>query len=71
MKPAEEQEKIDVVIFSTEQRKEAIRFAEEERGKGKKVVMQDLAGIGDIDQMTKSFQNVTYFIGARKEEKHG
>ncbi|AUZ40615.1 ATP phosphoribosyltransferase regulatory subunit [Bacillus paralicheniformis] len=71
LKPAEEQEKIDVVIFSTEQRKEAIKFAEEERRKGKKVVIQDLAGIGDIDQMTKSFQNVTYFIGARKEEKHG
>ncbi|ATH93397.1 ATP phosphoribosyltransferase regulatory subunit [Bacillus glycinifermentans] len=65
------QEKMDIVIFSTEQRVEAIQFAEEERRKGKKVVLQDLAGIENIDQMTKSFQNVTYFIGSRKEEQHG
>ncbi|MFN2744403.1 MULTISPECIES: ATP phosphoribosyltransferase regulatory subunit [Bacillus] len=71
LNPDEEQEDMDVVIFSTEQRAEAIKFAEEERLKGKKVVVQDLAGIENIDRMTKSFQNVTYFIGARKEEQHG
>lgn len=65
------QEKMDVVIFSTKQRAEAIKFAEEERCKGRKVVVQDLSGIENIDQMTKSFQKVTYFIGARKEEQHG
>ncbi|MFC9310529.1 hypothetical protein ACFTWH_25315 [Streptomyces sp. NPDC057011] len=39
--------------------------------KGNKVVLQDLSGIENIDQMTKSFANVTYFIGARKEEQNG
>ncbi|MDA1476517.1 ATP phosphoribosyltransferase regulatory subunit [Bacillus changyiensis] len=65
------QTKIDAVIFSTEQREEAIKFAEKERTQGKKVVLQDLAGIKNIDQMTKSFQKVTYFIGSRKDERHG
>ncbi|MFP3813133.1 ATP phosphoribosyltransferase regulatory subunit, partial [Bacillus sp. SIMBA_005] len=42
-----------------------------ERARGRKVVLQDLAGIENIDHMTKSFANVTYFIGARKEERNG
>ncbi|MEC1438090.1 ATP phosphoribosyltransferase regulatory subunit [Bacillus sonorensis] len=71
LNPEDETEKIDVVIFSTEQRAEAIKFAGEERRKGKKVVLQDLAGIENIDQMTKYFRNVAYFIGSRKEEQHG
>ncbi|MFS0655186.1 ATP phosphoribosyltransferase regulatory subunit [Bacillus sp. 179-C3.3 HS] len=61
----------EAVIFSKEQRLEAFAFAEEERAKGKKIVLQDLAGIEDIDAMTKSFDQVTYFIGARKEEQNG
>ncbi|MGN9866722.1 ATP phosphoribosyltransferase regulatory subunit [Bacillus swezeyi] len=71
LNPEEVQEKMDVVIFSTKQRAEAIKFAEEERCKGRKVIVQDLSGIENIDQMTKSFQKVNYFIGARKEEQHG
>lgn len=59
------------MIFSKEQRAQAILFAEEERARGRKVVLQDLAGIENIDHMTKSFANVTYFIGARKEERNG
>ncbi|MGB9941597.1 ATP phosphoribosyltransferase regulatory subunit, partial [Bacillus subtilis] len=62
---------IDAVIFSKEQRAQAIAYANEERMKGNKVVLQDLSGIENIDQMTKSFANVTYFIGARKEEQNG
>ena len=58
------------MIFSKEQRAQ-ILFAEEERARGRKVVLQDLAGIENIDHMTKSFANVTYFIGARKEERNG
>ncbi|MCP6682192.1 ATP phosphoribosyltransferase regulatory subunit [Bacillus nakamurai] len=61
----------DAVIFSKEQRAQAILFAEEERARGRKVVLQDLSGIENIDHMTKSFANVTYFIGARKEEQNG
>lgn len=67
----EETSEADAVIFSKEQRAQAILFAEEERARGRKVVLQDLAGIENIDHMTKSFANVTYFIGARKEERNG
>lgn len=61
----------DAVIFSKEQRAQAILFAENERARGRKIVLQDLSGIENIDHMTKSFANVTYFIGARKEEQNG
>lgn len=61
----------EAVIFSKEQRLEAFAFAEKERSKGKKIVLQDLAGIENIDAMTKAFEQVTYFIGARKEERNG
>lgn len=59
------------MIFSKEQRLEAFDFAEKERTKGKRIVLQDLAGIENIDAMTKAFEQVTYFIGARKEEQNG
>ncbi|MBC5943489.1 ATP phosphoribosyltransferase regulatory subunit, partial [Bacillus pumilus] len=61
----------EAVIFSKEQRLEAFAFAEKERSKGKKIVLQDLAGIENIDAMTKAFEQVTYFIGARKGEQNG
>ncbi len=47
--------RIEAVIFSKEQRLEAIAFAEEERTKGKKIVLQDLAGIENIDADDKVF----------------
>ncbi|MGE6630164.1 ATP phosphoribosyltransferase regulatory subunit [Bacillus sp. NPDC077027] len=67
----EETDPQEAVIFSKEQRLEAFAFAAEERKKGKKIVLQDLSGIENIDAMTKSFGRVTYFIGARKEEQNG
>lgn len=60
---------IHCVIFSAEQRGEAIRFAKEKRDQGEKVILQDINGLRDVDACSKTFEHVTYFLGhARKKE---
>ncbi|GAF65632.1 ATP phosphoribosyltransferase [Bacillus sp. TS-2] len=51
------------IIFSRERRDEAVRIANEKRNNGEPVVLQDLAGIEDVDLMTEQFDEVLYFIG--------
>ncbi|MBP1943534.1 ATP phosphoribosyltransferase regulatory subunit [Cytobacillus luteolus] len=58
---------IQCVIFSPENRKEAIRYAEEKREQGERVVLQDISGVKDIDACTSSFSEVTYFIGNKSK----
>jgi ATP phosphoribosyltransferase regulatory subunit len=56
------------VLFSQERRDEAISFANERRQDGEKVVLQDIAGVENVDACTASFHEVTFFLGkARKE----
>ncbi|MFD1739376.1 ATP phosphoribosyltransferase regulatory subunit [Bacillus salitolerans] len=55
--------KMECVLFSSERRKEAIRFAEELRKKDKQVVLQDIAGVKDVDAFTEKFIETTFFIG--------
>ncbi|MBD8070771.1 ATP phosphoribosyltransferase regulatory subunit [Bacillus sp. PS06] len=57
---------IHCVIFSSEQRKAAIDFATAERGQGKRVILQDISGINDVDACANAFSEVTYFIGKGK-----
>ncbi|WP_413378451.1 ATP phosphoribosyltransferase regulatory subunit [Alkalihalobacillus sp. 1P02AB] len=57
------------IIFSRERRAEAIEVATEKRQEGLTVVMQDLAGIQDLDLMTEQYDDVLYFIG--KQPKGG
>ncbi|MBM7606042.1 ATP phosphoribosyltransferase regulatory subunit [Metabacillus crassostreae] len=64
----EEEQKFHCVIYSQERRKEAIAHTTELRASAKKVVMQDINGIKDVDAFTKQFEEVVYFIGSKKEE---
>jgi len=59
---------ISLIIFSQERRQEAIEIAREKRENGERVVLQDLAGIEDVDLFTSRFQNVAYCIGKPGKE---
>ncbi len=50
---------------------QAIAYANEERMKGNKVVLQDLSGIENIDQMTKSLQMSPILSEPERKSKMG
>nr|WP_154307532.1 ATP phosphoribosyltransferase regulatory subunit [Metabacillus lacus] len=64
-----ETEKCFCVIYSPERRAEAIRHAISLREEGKLTVLQDLAGVEDVDAFSKTFSDVTYFIGSRRDNQ--
>ncbi len=64
----EEEQNFHCVIYSQERRTEAIAHTTVLRASEKKVVMQDISGIKDVDAFTKQFEEVVYFIGSKKEE---
>lgn len=64
----EESPQLQCVIYSQERRMEAISYTNELRESNKRVVMQEITGIKDVDAFTKQFEEVAYFIGSRKEE---
>jgi ATP phosphoribosyltransferase regulatory subunit len=51
------------IIFSSENRQEAFRYANKLRKEGKQVVMQDISGIDQIDRFTDQFTDIYYFLG--------
>jgi ATP phosphoribosyltransferase regulatory subunit len=55
------------VIFSKERRVEATKLAREKREEGISVVLQDLSGVGDVDQMSEQYDDVIYCIGKSKK----
>ncbi|SDN00525.1 ATP phosphoribosyltransferase regulatory subunit [Fictibacillus solisalsi] len=57
------------IIFSAENRKEAIAKSRELREQGRSVVVQDISGVGNVDEYSGRFQEVIYVIG--KSEKGG
>ncbi len=59
---------ISCILFSSERKKEAILTAKEMRSEGKRVVLQDINGVSNLDLFTKSYAQVEYFLGTRKEE---
>ncbi|OAS88009.1 MULTISPECIES: ATP phosphoribosyltransferase regulatory subunit [Metabacillus] len=63
-----DEQQLQCVIYSLERRTEAIAHTNELRMNNKRVVMQDINGIKDVDAFTKHFEEVVYFIGSRKEE---
>lgn len=63
-----DEQKLQCVIYSQERRSEAILHTAELRKSNKRVVMQDITGIKDVDAFTKQFEEVVYYIGSRKEE---
>lgn len=59
---------ISLIIFSHERRQEAIEMARTKREKGERVVLQDIAGIDDVDLFTSRYQDVAYCIGKPGKE---
>lgn len=55
------------IIFSPERRQEAIKTSKELRKEGKSVVVQEISGVGNVDDYSHRFQDVIYYIG--KQEK--
>lgn len=60
---SEETNDISCVLFSDENRQAAFKRATEERVKGKRVVLQNINGVKDIDACTNEFADVIYMIG--------
>ncbi len=55
------------IIFSKERREEAVYEAARLRERGQIVVLQDIAGVEDVDRMTEQFAEVLFYIGAVKK----
>ncbi|MGG1574677.1 ATP phosphoribosyltransferase regulatory subunit [Fictibacillus sp. NRS-1165] len=55
------------IVFSPERRKEAIVKSRELREKGESAVVQDISGVGNVDEYSGRFEEVIYYIG--KSEK--
>lgn len=51
------------IVFSPEHFEDALEFARSIRAQGKKVVLQDINGIENVDVIGKEYQEVSYFIG--------
>lgn len=56
------------VVFSRERRAEAIQQAQTLRANGEVVILQDLAGVTNVDQMSQAYDEVTYVIGKSRQE---
>ncbi|WP_409293452.1 ATP phosphoribosyltransferase regulatory subunit [Peribacillus sp. SCS-37] len=64
MGPLLESAAIECTLFTPERKREALEFAEKQRTEGKRVVLQDINGVKDLDAFTKNYKDVHYFIGA-------
>lgn len=53
------------ILFSDERRQEAFQLAREYRAAGKKVVLQDINGVKNIDACTGQFEDVTFLVGSK------
>ncbi|QKS72264.1 ATP phosphoribosyltransferase regulatory subunit [Paenalkalicoccus suaedae] len=52
------------IIFSQDRRKEAMQAAKKLRETGRSVVMQEIAGIKNVDSYSSQFNDVQYFVGS-------
>ncbi|MFY4774966.1 ATP phosphoribosyltransferase regulatory subunit [Metabacillus sp. RGM 3146] len=57
------------IIYSSDRTREAIEYAVTIRRDGLQAVMQHIKGIQNLDEFTKEFTEVMYFIGSRKDEQ--
>ncbi|MCA1031520.1 ATP phosphoribosyltransferase regulatory subunit [Bacillus timonensis] len=67
----EETTRTECVIFSAENRSEAIQYATKRRDEGEQVILQDIRGIKDVDECVRAYDKVTYFIGNTGREVKG
>ncbi|KAB7704172.1 ATP phosphoribosyltransferase regulatory subunit [Bacillus aerolatus] len=58
-----EEEKTHCILFSNERRIEAIQEAGRRREAGEAVLLQDVAGVEDVDRFTESCKSVSFFVG--------
>jgi ATP phosphoribosyltransferase regulatory subunit len=56
------------ILYTNERRKEALKLAKATRSEGKRVVMQNLSGVKNIDEFSKRFDDVHYLIGTQQGE---
>lgn len=56
------------ILFSQERRKEAFQLAQKERKLGKKIVLQDINGVKDIDKCTNFYDDITFLVGKAGKE---
>ncbi|MBU8880934.1 ATP phosphoribosyltransferase regulatory subunit [Bacillus sp. FJAT-29790] len=56
------------ILFSQERRQEAFRYAIEQRKSGKKVVLQDISGVKDIDACTSQYEDIVFLVGKAGKE---
>ncbi|MBY6036857.1 ATP phosphoribosyltransferase regulatory subunit [Fictibacillus nanhaiensis] len=56
------------ILYTPERRKEALQLAKEKRSEGVHVVMQDLAGVKNVDEFSKRFDAIHYLIGRTQGE---
>lgn len=49
------------VLFSSERRKEAFQYAQAQRQLGKKIVLQDINGVRDIEICTNEYEEIVFF----------
>jgi len=61
-------ELISCILFSQERRKEAFQIAQKERKLGKKVILQDINGVKDIDKCTSLYDDITFLVGNAGKE---
>lgn len=54
---------VHCILFSEERRKEAFQKAQEMRDDGKKVVLQDINGVKNMDSFTAQFVEVVFLVG--------
>jgi ATP phosphoribosyltransferase regulatory subunit len=58
----------ECILFSPERRIEACGLAKEQRKAGKRVVLQDIGGVNDLDAYTSKFSDITYLVGKAGKE---
>jgi ATP phosphoribosyltransferase regulatory subunit len=65
---SEEEAAIECIVFSQERFAEAIELARTKRREGKRVVLQHISGIRDIDAYSKRYKPITYLLGSKEKE---
>ncbi|MDQ0220021.1 ATP phosphoribosyltransferase regulatory subunit [Peribacillus cavernae] len=56
-------EPIECVLFSQEHRQEALAYARKRRTEGRRVAIQDINAVQNVDAFTATFSDVQFFIG--------
>ncbi|BDG37441.1 ATP phosphoribosyltransferase regulatory subunit [Saccharococcus caldoxylosilyticus] len=65
---SEAEPNIECIVFSQERFAEAIELADAKRREGKRVVLQHISGIRDIDAYSKRYPSMTYLLGSKEKE---